>query len=160
MKNSFAATTLGVAALTPVLVMMACGGKVAGDTSADAPATAETATGATPSLSTKLAPCPADSAPLPVQDGADPELLSLCTQLCDRNFACLGCSYGSCVPTCLNDGLKSRPCGAAFVAWQRCVRAHSTDDHKCGSVPACDAEYCAYATCGASPGAPVPSECH
>lgn len=93
-------------------------------------------------------------------DGADPELVSLCTQHCNRNLACLGCSYGSCVPTCLNDGLKSRPCGAAFVAWQKCFRAHSMDDDKCGSVPAWDAEYCAYATCGAAPGAPVPSECH
>jgi hypothetical protein len=170
MKSRVPLFLLGLVGLTPIAVTAACGGKVIGTDTGDpqtiAPSGAgangngapgSTATPADPPSSSPLPPCPSDSTPLPVPNPPDPVVLPQCQKFCDRNFACLGCTYGTCMPNCLSDALSTRPSGAPYVAWMTCLLAHSPT---CSAQPACDAEYCAYVRSASSPSAPLPPECH
>ncbi len=170
MKHAISLLVLGVVTIVPIVVTVACGGRVAGTGQVDdgatppsdpgaaaTPSATATATAGGLSSSVGLQPCPADSTPPAVPDAPNPVLLAQCKQLCERRFACEGCTYGTCLPNCLNDALASRPSGAPYVAWMTCLLAH---DATCGGQPACDAEYCAYVRSGSSPEAPDPPECH
>jgi hypothetical protein len=170
MKSRVPLFLLGLVGLAPIAVTAACGGKVLGTDTSDPQTGATSGPGATgtgaakppapladPPLSSAYPPCPADSTPLPLPPSPDPTVLAQCRKFCDRNFACLGCSYGTCMPNCLSDALSTRPSGAPYVAWMNCLLAH---DSTCAAQPACDAEYCAYVRSASSPSAPLPPECH
>jgi hypothetical protein len=162
MKVRFPIFLLGVVGVAPLAVIAACGGKVTGtdngDVGAAAPGATSTSTSApAPTGATRLQPCPADSTPLPLPAAPDPVLLGKCQRFCDRNFTCVGCTYGTCMPNCLSDALETRPSGAPYVAWMDCLLAH---DATCGAQPACETQYCAYVRSNSSPSAPDPPECH
>jgi hypothetical protein len=168
MKSRVPVVLLGVIAIGPVAVIAACGGKVSGADKADlgsvAPGTTATTTptatsasGSEPWSKGQLPPCPADSTPLPLPQAPDPVLLAKCQKYCELNFACVGCTYGTCLPNCMFDGLSTRPSGAPYVAWMDCLLAHGST---CTVEAACDAQYCAYVRSASSPSAPDPPECH
>jgi len=177
MKSRIPLLLLGVAGIAPLGVTAACGGKVLGTDGVDGQSASPGASGATgagtgtgtgatstsnpppgsrPS-SGALAPCTADSTPLPLPASPDPVVVAQCQKFCERNFTCVGCIYGTCMPNCLSDALPTRPSGAPYVAWMNCLLAH---DSTCSAQPACDAEYCAYVRSDSSPSAPDPPECH
>ena len=170
MKARVPLLLLAIAGIAPVAVTVACGGKVTGTDKVDQESISATAPGAsgdgatsgstaTPAATAPpggLQPCAADSTPLPLPASPDPVLLAQCRTFCDRNFACVGCTYGTCMPNCMSDSLATRPSGAPYVAWMSCLLAH---DATCGGQPACDAEYCAYVRSNSSASAPDPPEC-
>jgi hypothetical protein len=166
MKSRIALFLLGLVGIAPIAVTAACGGKVTatdnvdpGSASPSGPGatSTSTATAARASSSSGLQPCTSDSTPLPLPGSPDPVLLGQCQQFCNRNFTCVGCTFGTCMPNCMSDALATRPSGAPYVAWMNCLLAH---DATCGAQPACDAEYCAYVRSNSSPSAPDPPECH
>jgi hypothetical protein len=170
MKSRVPLFLLGLVGLAPIAVTAACGGKVLGTDTVDpqpgaasGPGATATGTGkptaapADPPSTSLLPPCTADSTPLPMPGAPDPVLLTQCQKFCDRNFTCVGCTYGTCMPNCMSDALPTRPSGAPYVAWMNCLLAQAPT---CSAQPACDAEYCAYVRSASSPSAPLPPECH
>lgn len=171
MKSRIPLFFLGVVGIAPIAVTAACGGKLIGQDEDDEESVSprgsgatgtgatstSTATSAAQPSSSGLQPCPSDSTPLRMPDSPDPVLVAQCQKFCDRNFTCVGCTYGTCLPNCMSDALSTRPSGAPYVAWMNCLLAH---DATCGLQPACDAEYCAYVRSASSPSAPDPPGCH
>jgi hypothetical protein len=164
MKSAVPLCLLAAIGVAPMLVSAACGGRLASDGETDAKSQSARADNGEPSPTppahsspADLAPCPADSTPLPMPYAPDPKLVAQCEQFCERNFTCVGCTYGTCLPNCMFDALATRPSGAPYVAWMTCLLAHEAT---CGPQPACDAEYCAYVRSASSPSAPLPIECH
>ena len=155
MKKRLPLIGLGLVALAPLVVTVACGGKIAPETSPVA------AMDSAPiPLSSAWPLCPRDSAALPLPSSPDPDRLEMCTRFCNHLSECAHCSQASCLPTCVEDGLKTRTCGGVHAAWVRCVVEQTSAKTSCGAVPACDPEYCAYAICGTPPDVPARPECH
>jgi hypothetical protein len=160
MRSRTPLVVLALVAVAPLVVTttVACGGKMIAEGTSSEPAAAAGGTTAPTSVpTTAWPPCAADSTPVPMPASPEPELLDLCTKACDRTFDCLRCSYGSCLPSCMLDGLATRECAKPFVAWRKCVLSHP--EQACGAVPECDPQYCEYLRCGSAPGAPTYPQC-
>ncbi len=164
MSFRFSLLALGLVAVTPVIVTMsmACGGRVAGDpSSGDPPAAAPnpsgagvtgdvaTGTAARPTSTPTLAPCPADSTPLPIPADVTDEQRAFCSRVCERTESCIGCATVTCMPNCFFDSRKNE-CGGQYTKWMQCV----LDEGKgaCGAIAACDKLYCDYVRCNSPTG--------
>jgi len=147
MRNVFLGALLTVA-VAPVILTIGCGGRIlqaSDDSSADGTATATTTT---PVLMTGP-PCASDSAPIPIPANIDPMILSVCTQVCNRETTCEKCASVDCMPSCIEDASKL-DCGSAARAEDQCLLDHA-DETACGAPPSCSATYCTYANCGVMP---------
>lgn len=145
MRNRVSAAALGFFAVAP-FIAIACGGKIAPDTSVGASvATSDNA----PAPSSTWPPCPADSNYAPVRGEHDKAIVDLCTRFCNRAFDCVKCTYGSCMASCLADTAGGE-CGAKAVTWMTCTLSPGNDH--CGVSRGCLAEYCDYFKCGSTPG--------
>jgi hypothetical protein len=152
MKTHVSLFVLLLVAAMPVAPTLACGGKIEQGDPVSNPNDSATSTATTTPPASTLTACPADSAPIHVPANIDAQILATCTASCNHAFDCAGCTWASCVPSCIGDALDE-PCGALSQKSNACNG--QLDSRMCSGTAECAAAYCDYLKC-ADPTSPCP----